>query len=197
MSCYSGGVGKTYGGVPCRTVQRLCMSGRTSMFVHARITFTNPGAPITSQHLHRGHYRTTSDARLAERPSSLLHSKSRTWDTRRGPRRLYVHLPLAWLNASPTIFRFSSEWIYIVHPDASGIGVHRLDMGLLRAHTICRRLYRPGRGKSHSHRCRIHSTILVLCRFPSTARIMVTALHRRSFPFCSTLFVKMLWSQVL
>ena len=37
------------------------------MFVHARITFTNPGAPIMPQHLHRGHYRTTSDARLAKR----------------------------------------------------------------------------------------------------------------------------------
>ena len=37
-----------------------------------------------------------------------------------------------------------------VHPDASGIGGHRLDIGLLRSHTICKRLYRPGRGKSHS-----------------------------------------------
>ena len=83
-----------------------------------------------------------------------------------------------------------------VHPDASGIGGHRLDTGLLRAHTICKRLYRLGRGKSSSHRCRIHSTIFVLTGF-SAARNIVTVLHRHSFPLCSTLFIKMLQSQVL
>ena len=73
-----------------------------------------------------------------------------------------------------------------VHPDASGIGGHRLDTGLLRAYTICRQLHRPGRGKSSSHRCRVHSSILMLCRFPSEAKMIVTSLHRRSFALCSS-----------
>ena len=103
-------------------------------------------------------------------PNAGVRSFTRTRTTRRRPRRLHVHLPLARLNACPTIFRFSSEWIYIVHPDASGIGVHRLDTGLLRAHTICRRLYRPGRGKSHFHGW-LHSTIFVLTGFSADGKI--------------------------